>query len=360
MRTYQIARFFGIRFTTNISTIRHLMDSITTFAQNWYPISLIVGVLLLIFGGNLLVEGGVAIAKRLGVSTLVIGLTIVAFSTSSPELALNAVASWNGHGDLCFGNIIGSNIANLGLVLGIGALICRLPVTGQIVKWEFPWLVAITVIIFLCAIFASFAFMPVSFQSLGMPWAILLLLLFFFSMWKWFRLGKCESEVAKQSDDITPDTVCSATAAWTMLIGGLVLLGLGGKVTEIGAVSLATKLGISQLVIGGTVVAIATSLPEVVTTIIAARKNHPDLAVGNVVGSNLFNVLFVLPITMLINPIAIPSGPDPWVYLIAMLLFTLIAWRMIRDNRVKTKEGGLLVFLYACFLIGITIWKSVG
>jgi cation:H+ antiporter len=179
-------------------------------------------------------------------------------------------------------------------------------------------------------------------------------------MWKWFRLGKCEPEVAKQSDDITPDTVCSATAAWTMLIGGLVLLGLGGKVTEIGAVSLATKLGISQLVIGGTVVAIATSLPEVVTTIIAARKNHPDLAVGNVVGSNLFNVLFVLPITMLINPIAIPSGPDPWVYLIAMLLFTLIAWRMIRDNRVKTKEGGLLVFLYACFLIGITIWKSVG
>ncbi len=336
------------------------MDSITTFAQNWYPISLIAGVLLLILGGNLLVEGGVAIAKQLGVSTLVIGLTIVAFSTSSPELALNAIASWNGHGDLCFGNIIGSNIANIGLVLGIGALICKLPVTGQIIKWEFPWLVAVTFIVFLFALFASFAWMPTSWQSLGLPWAILLLVLFCFSMWKWFQLGRGESEVAKQSDDVTPDPQCSKTAAWVMLIGGLILLGVGGKATEIGAVSLATKIGISQIVIGGTVVAIATSLPEVVTTIIAARKNHPDLAVGNVVGSNLFNVLFVLPITMLITPVAIPSGPDPWIYLGAMLIFTLLAWIMTRDERVKTREGGLLLTLYVCFLIGIAIWKSIG
>ncbi len=336
------------------------MDSITTFAQNWYPISLIAGVLLLIFGGNLLVEGGVAIAKRLGVSTLIIGLTIVAFSTSSPELALNAVASWNGHSNLCFGNIIGSNIANIGLVLGIGALICKLPVTGQIIKWEFPWLVVVTAIVFLITLIASFAWAPTWLQSLGLPWAILLLLLFYFSMWKWFQLGKSESEVAKQSDDITPDIQCSATEAWAMLIGGLILLGIGGKATEIGAVSLATKLGISQIVIGGTVVAIATSLPEVVTTIIAARKNHPDLAVGNVVGSNLFNVLFVLPITMLIRPVPVPSGPDPWVHLGSMLLFTLLAWKMTTDARIKPKEGAILVSLYACFLIGITIWKSLG
>jgi cation:H+ antiporter len=347
-------------FAMNISTIRHLMDSITTFAQNWYPISLIAGIILLIFGGNLLVEGGVAIAKRLGVSTLVIGLTIVAFSTSSPELALNAVASWNGYSDLCFGNIIGSNIANIGLVLGIGALICKLPVTGQIIKWEFPWLVGITIIVCLFTLFASFAWMPTSWQSLGLPWAILLLLLFCFSMWKWFQLGRADLEAAKQNDDVTPEIQCSATAACAMLIGGLIILGIGGKVTEIGAVSLATKLGISQIVIGGTIVAIATSLPEVVTTIIAARKNHPDLAVGNVVGSNLFNVLFVLPITMLIKPVAVPSGPDPWVYLGAMLFFTLLAYKMTTDASVKAREGGLLISLYACFLIGITIWKSVG
>jgi cation:H+ antiporter len=336
------------------------MDSITTFAQNWYPVSLLVGIILLIVGGNLLVEGGVAIAKRLGVSTLVIGLTIVAFSTSSPELALNSVASWNGHGDLCFGNIIGSNIANIGLVLGIGALICRLPVTGQIIRWEFPWLVAVTGVVVLITWAASSSSAPTSLQGLGWPWAILLLLLFCFSMWKWFQLGRGESKLAKQSGDITPDVQCSATAAWAMLVGGLFLLGIGGKATELGAVSLATNLGISEVVIGGTVVAIATSLPEVVTTIIAAKKNHPDLAVGNVIGSNLFNVLFVLPITMLIQPIAIPQGLEPWVYLGAMLCFTLLAWKMTTDARVKAKEGRVLVSLYVCFLVGITIWNSVG
>ena len=108
----------------------------TAFIELWYGclLFMIVGVVMLIVGGNLLVEGGVAMAKRFGVSTLMIGLTVVAFSTSSPELALNVIASWNDHGDLSFGNIIGSNIANIGLVLGIGALICKLPVTGQIIK----------------------------------------------------------------------------------------------------------------------------------------------------------------------------------------------------------------------------------
>ena len=333
------------------------MDSITTYAQIWYPVSLLVGIILLIVGGNYLVEGAVAIARQLGVSTLVIGLTIVAFSTSSPELALNAVASWNGHGDLCFGNIIGSNIANIGLVLGIGILICREP-------WkeskEFLWLLGFTAAVCLISYVASSSSAPTWLQGLGWPWAILLLLLFCFSMWKWFQLGRGESKVAKQSGDITPDGQRSPTAAWVMLVGGLLLLGIGGKATELGAVSLATNLGISELVIGGTVVAIATSLPEVVTTIIAAKKNHPDLAVGNVFGSNLFNVLFVFPITMLIQPIAIPQGIEPWVYLGAMLCFTLLAWKMTTDKRVKAKEGGGLVSLYVCFLVGITIWNSVG
>ncbi|MDP7008581.1 MAG: calcium/sodium antiporter [Phycisphaerales bacterium] len=335
------------------------MDSIFTFAENFYPISLVVGIGLLILGGNLLVEGGVAIAKRLGVSTLVIGLTIVAFSTSSPELALNAVASFNDHGSLCFGNIIGSNIANIGLVLGIGALICRLPVTGRIVNWEFPWLVFASFAIFITTLASYFIDLPF-FHDLGIPWAIFFLLLFTISMWKWFRLGKSESEVAKQSSDVTPEGTGSSITAWAMLLGGLVCLGTGGKATEIGAVVLATQMGISQIVIGGTVVAIATSLPEVVTTVIAAKKKHPDLAVGNVVGSNLFNILFVLPITMLIRPIEIAPSPEPWVYLGVMLLITIIAWRMTLDDRVKAKEGGVLLALYACFLVGITVWKSIG
>ncbi|MDP6542188.1 MAG: sodium:calcium antiporter [Phycisphaerales bacterium] len=336
------------------------MESFTAIAQDYYPISLVIGIGMLIIGGNLLVEGGVAIAKKLGVSVLVIGLTIVAFSTSSPELALNVIASWNDHGELCFGNIIGSNIANIGLVLGIGALICKLPVTGQIIDWEFPWLAFVSVFVGVIALIVHFNLIPIAPHGLSWPWAILLLVLFCVSSWKWFKLGKGESEVAKQSGTFVSKTEYSSIAAGAQLFGGLILLALGGKATELGAVSLATNIGISEIVIGGTIVAIATSLPEVVTTIIAAKKGHPDLAVGNVVGSNLFNVLFVLPITMLIRPVAIPSGPDPWVYIVFMIAITILAWRMTLDTRVKAKEGRILVSLYVCFLVGITIWKSVG
>jgi len=145
---------------------------------------------------------------------------------------------------------------------------------------------------------------------------------------------------------------CSAISAWTMLIAGLVLLGLGGKATEIGAVTGALSLGMSEIVVGGTVVAIATSLPEVVTTVIAAKKGHPDLAVGNVVGSNIFNTLFVLPITILVNPITPTSGA--WVYVAVMFGMTLLAWLLTMDKRIKPKEGGILVGLYILFLAWVS------
>ena len=306
---------------------------------------------MLIAGGHFLVDGSVAIAKRLGVSTLVIGLTVVAFSTSSPELALNIVASVNGHGDLSLGNIFGSNIANLGLVLGIGALICKLPVTGRIVKTEFPWLVGFTLVVGLVTLFGS----------LNRLWAFLFLAFFIFLMWQWFQIGKeSESKVAEQSGDVTPEGPRSAFAAVVMLIGGLVLLGLGGKATEIGAVSGALNLGMSKLLVGSTIVAIATSLPEVVTTIVAARKGHPDLAVGNVVGSNIFNILFVLPITILVNPITPPENIDAYIYV--MVFITFIAWFLTRrdgakENKIKPYEGAILLGFYILFLLFVSVWR---
>ena len=319
------------------------MDSITVFAQNYYGITLIVGVALLIFGGHLLVEGSVTIATRLGISKLVIGLTIVAFSTSSPELALNIIASMNGHSELCLGNIFGSNIANIGLVLGIGALICKLPVTGRIIKVEFPLLIFATLIVGVATLIGT----------LNAYWAIGFLCLFSFLMWTWFRIGnEDESQVAMQSEGAIPEVQCSTIGAWAMLLTGLVLLALGGKATEIGAVTGALSLGMSEIVVGGTVVAIATSLPEVVTTIIAAKKGHPDLAVGNVVGSNIFNILFVLPITILVNPISISS--DVWLYVVVMFVMTVLAWFLTMDRRIKPKEGGILVGLYIAFLAYVT------
>ena len=173
------------------------MDTITNYAQELYGISLFVGIVFLLLGGHLLVEGSVTIAKRLGISTLVIGLTIVAFSTSSPELAFNIISSLNGHGDLSLGNIFGSNIANIGLVLGLGAVICKLPVTGQVVKTEFPLLVLATAIVGLVCYF----------QGLTVIWSCVLLVLFCFLMWKWFTLGKGKSKVGTESIELVEELV---------------------------------------------------------------------------------------------------------------------------------------------------------
>jgi cation:H+ antiporter len=321
------------------------MDAITTIAQDWYVATLLLGVCMLILGGHLLVEGSVAIATKLGISKLVIGLTIVAFSTSSPELALNVIASLNGHGDLCLGNIFGSNIANIGLVLGIGALICKLPVTSRLIKVEFPLLVAATGIVGGATLFFE----------LNLYWAIFFLGLFSLLMWQWFHIGnEDESPLGAKSEEIAPVGHTSTVRAWILLIAGLVLLGFGGKATEIGAVTGALALGMSEIVVGGTVIAIATSLPEVVTTIIAAKKGHPDLAVGNVVGSNIFNILFVLPITILVQPIQASSGA--WIYVAVMFGITLIAWFLAMDKRIKSKEGIILIGLYVLFLTWVSLF----
>ncbi len=331
------------------------MDTITNIAQVWYGFSLLIGIFSLLLGGHFLVEGSVAIAKRLGISMLVIGLTIVAFSTSSPELAFNVISSMNGHGELSLGNIFGSNIANIGFVLGIGALICKLPVHGKVVCMEFPLLVLATACVGLLCYFQGLTV----FGSCG------LLLLFCFLMWKWFALGKDESIVGTESIELAEEkgVRCSLFVSWSMLLGGLLLLGVGGKVTELGAVSAALSFGMSEIVVGGTIVAIATSLPEAVTTIVAARKGHPDLAVGNVVGSNIFNILFVLPITVLVAPemsITVPS--TAWVYIIVMLVMTILAWILTKTGKgnpsIIPKEGALLVVLFVVYLAWVSIWKS--
>ena len=353
-KTYQIALNCDYSHRQHLYNLPLSMETITNYAQDLYGISLIVGIIFLLLGGHFLVEGSVTIAKRRGISTLVIGLTIVAFSTGSPELAFSIISSLNDHSELSLGNIFGSNSANIGFVLGIGALICKLPVTGQVIKTEFPLLVLATAIVGLVCYF----------QGLTAIWSCVLLVLFCFLMWKWFTLGKGKSKVGTESIELVEqrETPCSPIASWSMLLGGLTLLGFGGRETELGAVSAALKFGMSEIVVGGTIVAIATSLPEAVTTIVAARKGHPDLAVGNVVGSNIFNILFVLPITVLVAPgmfISVPSSA--LVYIIIMLGMTILAWVLTKTGADKPsiipKEGALLVGLFVVYLICISIWK---
>jgi len=341
---------------------------------------LAIGIWLLTKGGGYLVTGGLGLAKQLNIKTMVVGLTIIAFSTSSPELAFNVFAASGGYGEITIGNIFGSNIANLALILGIGALVHNsvrrkrgetegTPIDRLFLKKEGAWLLGATFGVFLLTT-AILVWGNNSESWLQLNWGWGLFILFIFIVFFWHVVvhnSHSNKKVEGNSDDkISKD--CSLSKAILLLIGGLLLLTLGGKATEIGAVVGARIIGISEMFIGVTIVAIATSLPELVTTIIAAKRDEADLIWGNIVGSNLFNILFVLPIALVVAAVAgggfieIPSPSyEPWFYMAVMLFVTCIAWIMMwRKDDITDKEGYSLVGIYVVFLIVATIWKSIG
>lgn len=337
-------------------------EHIINFSHHWYGwVTLfLVGMGLLVLGGNFLVDGGIGVANRFKVNTMVIGLTIVAFSTSSPELAFNVLASLNNHGEMSLGNIFGSNIANLSLVLGVGAIIYgqkllsdrTLSLPKKFVKAEQIGLNSFTVTVALITLFAFLVGGKYPLFGLGWLFGIVLLGCFLYFIVRIVLPSKEMYEI--------PKVKYTMKSSISLLLVGLIFLGIGGKAAEISAVAAAESFGISQIFIGVTIVALATSLPEIATTVIAAKKGEPDMAVGNVIGSNFFNMLFVLPITMLVHPIPIPAGIEPWIYVVVMLLITLFATRMMKNDKDLTrKEGWVLVGSYFVFIFGLTIWKSL-
>ena len=373
------------------------MQELTTFLQNdtagfvYCLLLLAFGILLLVIGGDLLVTNGLNLAKLLNIKTFVVGLTIIAFSTSSPELAFNVFAASSGHGGITIGNIFGSNIANLALVLGIGALVHNsvrrnnenrqalqdAPQSSQtlpekidpFVILEGYWLVGATIgITLLTFAILQWGNTEGHWLNFNRPTGIVLLLCFgIFLWWSLANKGKLKKNVDEKGTT-EEGAILSLPKTIFMLLAGLLLLILGGKSAEIGAVEGARWLNISEMFIGVTIVAIATSLPEVVTTVIAAKKGEVGLIWGNILGSNIFNILFVLPITILVASFVLPGGMvipianviEPMVYMFFMLLITVIVfWRMWKDNDITDAEGWTMVTLYALFLIGITIWKTM-
>ncbi len=346
---------------------------------------LAIGIMLLACGGEMLVRGGLGIAKAFNIKTVIIGLTIIAFSTSSPELAFNGFAASSGHGEITIGNIFGSNIANLGLVLGVGAIIHNqirrkqhhskvtdgTPIPARIRRLIGWWLV-----------FSTFGISAITAVILcwndQLPWfqfnwqlGVIILIIFVFFFW-WTNIKAPPNNT--DNDEQSVDVACPIAWAIFFVLCGLFLLGIGGKAAELSSVTGARILGISEMFIGVTIVAVATSLPELVTTIIAARKDEAQLAWGNIFGSNLFNILFVLPITMIVVgvpwlrevdaesyiPLPTSLGVEPWIYMGVMLLVTLITFGMIRKGRDITDfEGYFLITIYAVFLVGVTIWKTM-
>jgi cation:H+ antiporter len=269
----------------------------------------ILGVAILIGGGVLLVRGASEIATRFGISPMIVGLTIVSFGTSAPELVVNVLGALKGETALAFGNVIGSNISNLGLVLGMTTLIAPIAIQGTLVRRELPLLLLGTTVLTVMALDGLLEGYP---PAIGRSDSIVLLLMFCIFIY----LTAMDFLRTKQSDRLLDDIVeshivrgaPSLPISLLFLFLGCVLLFAGGELTVRNASAIASDFGISPTVVGLFVVAIGTSMPELVTSIVAALRRESDLALGNVIGSNIFNSLFVLPVSGLVKRIAIPEG----------------------------------------------------
>lgn len=305
---------------------------------------LAAGFALLIKGADYLIEGSVAIAKNLGISELLIGLTIVAIGTSAPELAVSVQAAFKGS-DIALGNVLGSNIANIGLILGITAILTPLGVNKTTMSYEIPFVIIITI--------ASSALILEN-NGLHRSDGIVLITFFLIYMMYVFTMAKRDRSITdivevegKRDVEILEK---SPVLAWVATIGGTAAVILGGNFVVDGGSSIARIFGVSDMLIGTTIVAIGTSLPELVTTISAGRKNRSDLAIGNVVGSNIFNLLLVLGISATISPITAQRSLAVEI-IFASLLAIVLPLLLLRKKKLDRPRGALLLIIYASFLV---------
>lgn len=312
----------------------------------------IIGIGLLLKGADYLVEGSSSLAKKLKIPTLVIGLTIVAFGTSAPELVVNIVSAINGSGDVSFGNIIGSNMANLLLILGISAAITNLKVQRSTVWKEIP-LSFLSVILLLVFLLVPF-FGNNGAEYLSRIDGYILILFFIIFLIYTFNLAiKNRNQLNPQELEIKnhPNLIII-----TMVLGGLASLYFGGQWVVNGAVYAARQLGVSEFLISATIIAVGTSLPELITSIVAAKRGNADLAIGNVVGSNIFNILWILGITAIISPIKFPSGI--LFDMIALLLVTALFFLFMfigKKHELERWQGVIFILLYLVYISTLII-----
>ena len=300
---------------------------------------LALGVVLLYIGGEYLVNGATALASRLGLSRLVIGLTVVAFGTSAPELAATLSAVAGGVPELGVGNVLGSNTANVGLILGVAALIYPLSSTAHFVKREVPVMLLVSILLLP-------AFWDGSLSRLEGLAAVLMLGLY---LWRTVATGTVPLE-----DDAPPPRPLWQSLGSVLL--GVALLVAGAQLLIIGAVDIARGLGVPEVVIGLTLVAFGTSVPELASSVVAAVKREPDLILGNVIGSNVFNVLAVLGVTSLLQPFPV-SLTETRLDIGVMLGFgTALGLLMLPKRRLNRLSGGLLVIAYLSYAAALYLF----
>jgi K+-dependent Na+/Ca+ exchanger related-protein len=299
---------------------------------------LIIGLILLVKGADYFVEGSSSIAKRFNIPSMVIGLTLVAFGTSSPELAVSVSGSLNQTNGIVFGNVVGSNIVNILFILGISAFINPISIKSKTIFKEMPFAILTTIALMLMVMDGLINGAPISVISHSEGWILLLFFaIYLYSMVEISVLGKEESE-----EEII---VLPVPKSVIFTIGGLVAIVFGAELVVRAASEIAAILGLSETLIGLTVVAIGTSLPELITSVVAAKKGENDIAVGNIVGSGIFNVLFVMGISGVIYPIDIDVAyyTDLWILLAAMLI---VVPMMYTSKKISRFEGVVMMLGY--------------
>ena len=304
-----------------------------------------LGFFLLIKGADWMVNGASALATKFNISPLVIGLTIVSFGTSAPELVVNSVASMQKHSDIVFGNVLGSNIANLFLILGVTGLVYPLSVLSNTVWKEIPIsLLAVIVLYFLSNTFFL--------QQQNIVTRIDgLILLALFGGFMYYIYTSMKVEVPEIADDKLKNL--SAFKIWGLIIIGIAGLVIGGKLVVENAIKVALDLGVSEKVVGLTIVAIGTSLPELVTSVVAAFKKNSDIALGNIIGSNIFNIFLILSVSSLIHPVSFDTSFNNELYLLAGGTFLLfVAMFTGRRKKLDRWEAAILLITYIVY----TLW----
>ena len=308
---------------------------------------ILVGLLLLCLGAEGLVRGSASLALRAGISPLVVGLTVVAFGTSSPELVVSTKAAFLGQGSIALGNVVGSNIFNVAVILGLSALVRPMKVNVQLIRFDMPFMIAVSLLAFW--MFRDGAL------SRGESAVLFAGVVIYTTVAILMARRETSRAVEQEFSEGTPHASRSAWLDALFVLGGLALLVVGARFFVKGAVDLARVWGVSEAVIGLTIVAAGTSMPELATSMVAAFRKQEDIAIGNIVGSNIFNVLAILGITGLIHPFAAEGiKPMDFYFMLgtSILLLPLMRWGM----RLNRYEGLLFLALYVAYLA--VLWPN--
>lgn len=317
---------------------------------------LIAGLVLLVAGAEVLVRGAAKLAAQFGIPPLVIGLTVVAFGTSAPETAVSVQAAMNGSGDLAIGNVVGSNIANVLLILGMTALIAPLIVSRQLIRLDVPIMIGASLVVYALAWDGGLSRLDGALLFVGV-----------LAYTGFLIISSLRDKSSAEDDEFAKEFGLHEAPkpyAWlinlALIVVGLILLVSGSNFLVEGAVSLARALGLSELIIGLTVVAIGTSLPELATSILAALRGERDIAVGNIVGSNIFNLLCVLGLASLVSPLPVSVSPNALAFDFPVMIAVAVACLPIffAGYRINRWEGLLFLAYYLAYTLYLVLFAT--